>query len=57
MIELVRFRVKLPFDYYKEIIGSYRNRVETMDIAKVEEYAAKFKRSDKMMQVIELEVL
>ena len=37
---------KLPFDYYKEIIGAYRNRVETMDIAKLEEYAAKFKHSD-----------
>ncbi len=48
---------KLPFDYYKEIIGSYRNRVETMDIVKVEEYAAGFKHSDKMMRVIELEVL
>ncbi len=46
LIELVRFRGKLPFDYYKEIIGSYRNCVETMDIAKVEEYAAKFKHSD-----------
>lgn len=31
--------------------------METMDIAKVEEYAAKFKHSDKMMQIIELEVL
>lgn len=49
LIELVRFRGKLPFDYYKEIIGAYRNRVETMDIAKVEEYADKFKHSDKMM--------
>lgn len=57
LIELVRFRGKLPFDYYKEIIGAYRNRVETMDIAKVEEYAARFKHSDNMMQIIELEVL
>lgn len=57
LIELVRFRGKLPFDYYKEIIGSYRNRVETMDIVKVEEYVAKFKHSGKMMQIIELEVL
>lgn len=57
MIELVRFRGKLPFDYYKEIISAYRNRIETMDIAKVEEYANKFKHSDKMMQIIELEVL
>ena len=57
LIELVRFRGKLPFDYYKEIIGAYRNRVETIDIVKVEEYAAKFKHSGKMMQIIELEVL
>lgn len=57
LIELIRFRGKLSFDYYKEIIGAYRNRVETMDIAKVEEYAEKFKHSDKMMQIIELEVL
>ena len=57
LIELVRFRGKLSFDYYKEIIGAYRKRVETMDIARVEEYADKFKHSDKMMQIIELEVL
>lgn len=57
LIELVRFRGKLPFDYYKEIISAYRNRIETMDIAKVEEYAAGFKHSVKMMQIIYLEVL
>ena len=56
-IELVRFRGKLPFDYYKEIIGAYRNRTETMDIVKVEEYADKFTHSDKIMQIIDLEVL
>ncbi len=57
LIELVRFRSKLPFDYYKEIIASYRNRVDKMDIAKMEEYAARFKNSDNMMRIIELEVL
>ncbi len=57
LIELVRFRGRMPFDHYKEIIGAYRNRVETMDIVKVEEYADKFKHSDNMMEIIELEVL
>lgn len=57
LIELVRFRGRMPFDYYKEIIGSYRNRVETMDIGKVEECADKFKQADKLMEIIELEVL
>lgn len=57
LIELVRFRGRMPFDYYKEIILSYRNHVELMDIAKVEEYANKFKHVDKLMEVIALEVL
>lgn len=57
LIELVRFRGKLPFDYYKEIIGAYRNQIMNIDIVKVEDYAAKFKYSDKMMRIIELEVL
>lgn len=57
LIELVRFRGRMSFDYYKEIIRAYRKFSEHLDIAKVEEYAAKFKNSDKMMQIIELEVL
>lgn len=57
LIELVRFRGRMSFDYYKEIILSYRNHVESMDIAKVEEYANKFKHVDKLMEVIALEVL
>jgi len=32
LIELMRFKGELPFDYYKEIISSYRNKVEKMDI-------------------------
>lgn len=57
LIELMRFRSKLPFDYYKEIISNYRNRVERMDIAKVEEYAYSFRNADKMMDMIQMEVL
>ena len=57
LIELMRFRNKLPFDYYKEIILNYRNKVEMMDIAKVEEYADKFRNSEKLMDMIQMEVL
>lgn len=57
LIELMRFRSKLPFDYYKEIISNYRNKVEMMDIAKVEEYADKFRNSEKLMDMIQMEVL
>ena len=31
LIELIRNKSKIPFDYYKEIIGNYRNRVNEMD--------------------------
>ena len=57
LIELMRFRSKMPLDYYKEIISNYRNKVERMDIAKVEEYADKFKNADKRMDMIQMEVL
>lgn len=57
LIELMRFRNEFPFDYYKEIISNYRNRVEIMDITKVEEYANSFKNANKLMEMIQLEVL
>lgn len=57
LIELVRFKNKLPFDYYTEIISSYRNKVETMDISKVEEYAEYFHLTEKWMNIIQMEVL
>ena len=57
LVELMRFKNKVPFDYYKEIILNYRNRVEMMDIGKVEEYVAYFKNTDKLMDMIQAEVL
>ena len=57
LIELMRFKNKYPFDYYKEIISNYRNKVEKMDIAKVEEYAYKFRNAEKLLDMIQLEVL
>lgn len=57
LVELVRFKARMSFDYYKEIIRAYRKFVYNMDITKVEEYASEFKNSDKLMQIIELEVL
>lgn len=33
LVDLIRTKSKLPFDYYKEIIGSYRSRAESMDFS------------------------
>ena len=57
LIELIRFRAKLPFDYYKEIIGNYRRRIYELDFSKLENYASHFKKRESIMKAIELEVL
>ena len=57
LIELIRNKSKIPFDYYKEIIGNYRNRVNEMDFGKVSEYAEHFKMNQKIMNTIQMEVL
>ncbi len=57
LVELVRSKSKLPFDYYKEIIGNYRNRIYEMDFSKVEEYANKYKNVKEILKTIQLEVL
>lgn len=57
LVDLIRTKYKLPFDYYKEIIGSYRSRVESMDFFLIEEYASKFRTKKAIMNAIQLEIL
>jgi len=47
----------LPFDYYKEIIESYRRIVYRLDVQKLQEYIPVFPKGDAIMEAIELEVL
>ncbi|MBQ8231142.1 MAG: hypothetical protein IJZ34_04345 [Lachnospiraceae bacterium] len=56
LIELVRNKRKLPFDYYKEIISNYRKLVEQMDIWRIEEYSSKMYRGDYIMDTLQMEV-
>ena len=57
LIELIRFRNRIPFDYYKEVIGNYRSRIDSLDFMKIEEYAAGIKGGSKIMDAIQMEVL
>ena len=56
LIELLRYRNKLPYDYYKEIIGNYRDIVYDLDIERVQEYAAVFPRHKMITEALEKEV-
>ncbi len=56
LIELLRYKNKLPFDYYKEILGNYRNLVYELDIERIQEYAASFPRSKMISEALDAEV-
>lgn len=56
LIELVRNKNKLPFDYYKEIICNYRKLIHELDIQAVQEYALMLPKSNKVMETIQMEV-
>lgn len=57
LIELMRFKSKIPMDYYKEIINNYRHLSFELDFGIVEDYAAKFKSGAKFLNMIQMEVL
>lgn len=57
LVELIRNKSKLPFDFYKEVISSYRKRIYDLDTEKIQEYASLFCRCDQIMRSIQLEVM
>lgn len=56
LIELIRKRKQIPFDYYKEIIANYREIVDELDMYKIETYLPYFKREKDIANVLMREV-
>ena len=56
LIELIRNRKKIGFDYYKEIISNYREIKDTLNIKKIAEYISNFAIEDHLYDVIMKEV-
>lgn len=56
LIELIRKRNKVPFDYYKEIINNYRSIVNELDMNKIEIYLDYFSNDDKIFEIMQREV-
>lgn len=57
LLELLRNKNKLPFDYYKEIILNYRRRIDSMDITLMQDMAIQMPKSEMILTSLELEVL
>ena len=56
LIELIRSKKKMAFDYYKEIINSYRAIVEELDTQAIEDYAKEFDTDEYIFKTIQEEV-
>lgn len=56
LIELIRYKTKLPYELYKEVINNYRKIMNELNFIKVYKYAQIF-NSPYIMQTIEKEVM
>lgn len=56
LIELLRYKNKLSFDYYKEILQNYRDQMYDLDIERIEEYADAFPKHKMIDRALEMEV-
>ena len=56
LIELIRKRASIPFDYYKEIIENYRKISNELEMYKIEEYVALFKNEVNLFDILQREV-
>ena len=56
LIELVRYKSKLTYNYYKEILGNYRRLLPQLNSEKIRDYAEAVSKSDKVIRTLRDEV-
>ena len=57
LVELLRHKSKMAFDYYKEVLLNYREIIDDLDIRLIQDYAYEVPKSAKIMETLQLEVL
>lgn len=57
LIELIRYKHNLPYDYYKEIINYYRRSIGEINIQEVIDMANIFPKKELILRTIQEEVL
>lgn len=57
LLELLRNKNKLPFDYYKEILRSYRKIIDKLDMQSIQDMVPVIPKSGMIMELLETEVL
>ena len=56
LVELIRKRNQIPFDYYKEIVANYRKIADELDMYKIEQYIALYKNECNLGNILLREV-
>ena len=56
LVELIRKKNIIPFDYYKEIISNYRKKTDKLDIYKIQEYISYYKNELSLYETLMREV-
>lgn len=56
LIELIRNKKQMAFDYYKEIISNYRKIINDLDVSKIEEYIEVFPNEEHIFEILQGEV-
>lgn len=56
LVELIRKRKQISFDYYKEIVSNYRKISENLDMYKIEEYLSLYKNETNIADALLREV-
>lgn len=56
LVELIKKRNQMPFDYYKEIITNYRRIADDLDMYKIEEYLSLYKNDINLSDALMREV-
>lgn len=57
LVELIRNKSNLAFDYYKEILLNYRKIIYELDIQAIQEYAYALPKTNMILETLQLEVL
>ncbi len=57
LLELIRNKNRLPYEYYKEIILNYRRRIDKMDLTFIQDMAMELPKSDFILNTLDMEVL
>lgn len=56
LVELLRNKSKLPFDYYKEVLNNYRKIIDDLDIPLIQDMVMSMPKSKTIMNSLQMEV-